>query len=214
MRRTKILLVFFTFLLLFSWFTSSGIWNRINGSNSLNLKKEHITDNATIEKLKQRSTEVMPLIKKNHFNSQLCFFVDMGISSGKNRFFVYDLAGDSVLKKGLVAHGSCDAGFQADPIFSNKINSGCSATGKYKIGSSYFGSFGLAYKLYGLDSSNSNAYNRNIVLHSYSCVADEETGSIPLCNSRGCPMVSPHFLDQLKQVINHSSKPILLWIYE
>jgi hypothetical protein len=209
---SKCLLTFFALVPSFAWFNSAGIWKKSEPS-SLHEKRSNLSE-ATLLKFKQKSTEVLPFIRKNHFNSQLCFFVDMSISSGKKRFFVYDLSGDSVLKQGLVAHGSCDAGFQVSPTFSNKVNSGCSATGKYKIGGSYFGTFGLAYKLHGLDSSNSNAYNRNIVLHSYSCVPDEETGSTPLCNSRGCPMVSPGFLDQLKPIINSSGKPILLWIFE
>jgi hypothetical protein len=138
----------------------------------------------------------------------------MSITPGKNRFFVYDLMKDSILLQALVAHGSCDAGFQTDPAFSNTINSGCSSLGKYKIGNSYNGGFGLAYKLYGLDSSNKNAFVRNVVLHSYDCVPEQETDPIPICNSRGCPMVSPGFLNQLKFIINKSERPILLWIFE
>src|SRR5258705_3058319 len=213
MPTSKSLLTFFILILSFAWLSSSGVLKNSN-PNSISHEKRYELSEAILLKLKQRSTDVMPFIKKNHFNSQLCFFVDMSISSAKNRFFVYDLASDSVLKKGLVAHGSCDAGFRVNPTFSNKANSGCSAMGKYKIGGSYNGNFGLAYKLYGLDSSNCNAFNRNIVLHAYDCVPDEETEPVPLCNSRGCPMVSPHFLDQLKPIINSSSKPILLWIFE
>jgi hypothetical protein len=137
----------------------------------------------------------------------------MKIASGKERFFVYDLDRDSILIAGLVAHGSCDNGFQADPVFSNTVNSGCSSIGKFKIGKSYNGRFGLAYKLYGLDSSNSNAYERTIVLHSYKCVPGQETYPLPICNSRGCPMVAPGFLEKLKAYLDNSEKPVLMWIY-
>ena len=117
----------------------------------------------------------------------------MKIASGRNRFFVYDLQKDSILFSGLVAHGSCDNGFQMEANFSNKVNSGCSCLGKFSIGNSYNGRFGTAYKLYGLDSSNSNAYERSIVLHSYDCVPEQEIYPLPVCNSRGCPMVSLAF---------------------
>jgi hypothetical protein len=147
-------------------------------------------------------------------SNEVCFLIDMSIASGKSRFFVYDLTKDSILLQGLVAHGSCNAGFQTESSFSNKENSGCSSLGKYKIGNSYYGKFGLAYKLYGLDSSNKNSFERNIVLHSYDCVPELETDPIPICNSRGCPMVSPGFLNQLKPIINQSERPILLWIFE
>ncbi len=150
----------------------------------------------------------------NRFNASVCFLVDMNVASGKNRFFVYDMEKDSLVLAGLVAHGSCDAGFQVNPGFSNTANSGCSSLGKYKIGNHYLGNFGLAYKLYGLDSLNSHAYQRNIVLHSYDCVPKQETDPIPICNSRGCPMVSPGFLNQLAVIIDKSKKPMLLWIFK
>ena len=48
----------------------------------------------------------------NNYNSKICFLADMNLPSGRNRFFVYDLQKDSVILSGLVAHGSCDNGFQ------------------------------------------------------------------------------------------------------
>jgi hypothetical protein len=166
------------------------------------------------DRLHSKVFSLKEFITSHSYNEEVCFLIDMRIASGKNRFFVYDLIKDSVLLQGLVAHGSCNEGFQTAPGFSNKVNSGCSALGRYKIGNSYTGKFGLAYKLYGLDSSNKNAFERNIVLHSYSCVPEQETNPIPICNSRGCPMVSTGFLNQLYPIINRSERPILFWIFE
>ncbi len=166
------------------------------------------------DRLKLKAFSLKEFITSHNYNKEVCFLVDMSIASGKSRFFVYNLTKDSILLQGLVAHGNCDAGFQTEHSFSNKVNSGCSSLGKYKIGSSYNGRFGLAYKLYGLDSSNKNAFERNIVLHSYSCVPEQETDPIPIRNSRGCPMVSPGFLNQLKLIINKSEKPLLLWLFK
>jgi L,D-transpeptidase catalytic domain len=166
------------------------------------------------EKLQSKAKALKLFAEKKNFNPDICFLIDMSIASGKKRFFVYDVAKDSVMLEGLVAHGSCDDGFQADPVFSNKINSGCSCLGRFKVGYSYNGNFGTAFKLTGLDSSNNNAFDRTIVLHSYECVPEEETYPLPICNSRGCPMVSPGFFAQLKPIIKQSKKPLLLWIYE
>jgi hypothetical protein len=165
------------------------------------------------KRLKAVALSIKKYVVANNYNSQICFLVDMDLPSGKNRFFVYDLQNDSVVLSGLVAHGSCDKGFQIDANFSNKENSGCSCFGKFKIGNSYNGRFGLAYKLYGLDSSNSKAYERAIVLHSYDCIPDQEVYPLPVCNSRGCPMVSSAFLKKLKLYIKSSDKPVLLNIY-
>jgi hypothetical protein len=97
------------------------------------------------------------------------------------------------------------------PSFLNTDGSNCTSLGRYRIGALYTGRFGRAYKLYGLDSTNSQAFRRNIVLHSFSYVPDAETDPYAICNSLGCPMVSPGFLQQLEPLINHSSRPILLW---
>jgi hypothetical protein len=165
-------------------------------------------------RLKDKAASLKEFAITRGYNKETCFLVDMNVASGKNRFFVYDLANDSVILEGLVAHGSCDRSFLLNPLFSNTKECGCSSAGKYKIGAGYKGRFGKAYKLYGLDSSNSNAFSRNIVLHSYDCVPEQETDPIPICNSRGCAMTSPGFLKKLESFINHSKKPVLLWIFE
>jgi L,D-transpeptidase catalytic domain len=169
---------------------------------------------ANFAKLTAKVETLKSFTRKNNYNEEVCFLIDMSIESGKKRFFVFNIKNDSILLSGLAAHGSCDDGFKIKPSFSNKVNSGCSCLGKFKIGNSYAGNFGIAYKLYGLDSSNSNAFARNVVLHSYGCVPEQETDPLPICNSRGCPMVAPGFLEKLKPVINQSKKPVLLWILD
>jgi hypothetical protein len=99
--------------------------------------------------------------------------------------------------------------------YSNVVGSGCTSLGKYKIGNSYVGKWGYSYKLHGLDSTNNNAFERTVVLHSHSCVPNEVTDG-EICQSNGCPTVSPDFLvPDLKKIINTPLKsPVLLWIYE
>jgi L,D-transpeptidase-like protein len=164
--------------------------------------------------LKPRLNQITQYALNNGFSTQYFFFIDMSISSGKNRFFVYEMDKDSVELEGLVSHGSCNTKFLEQARFSNTPNCGCSSLGKYKVGPSYQGEFGKAYRLYGLDTSNSNALKRGIVLHGFRPVPDEEIYPRALCNSFGCPMVSPAFLDRLSGIIEKSSKPILMWVYK
>lgn len=205
--------VFFIFLLLFSWFTSSGIWKRIKANNSILSIKEYHSENSEVEKLKKKSTEAISFIKKNGYNESVCFFIDMTFPSGQNRFFVYDVVKDSIQKSGLVTHGRCNKMWLEGRKYSNEPGCGCASLGKYKIGNSYNGRFGLAYKLYGLDKTNNNAFKRFVVLHSHECVRETEVQD-EICQSDGCPTVSPQFLQHLKPVIKQSSTPILLWIFE
>ena len=152
-------------------------------------------------------------IAAHDFNTELCFLIDMRIPSGKNRFFVYNLQTDSVETAGLVTHGSGVSNSSNIPNFSNTPNSNCTSLGKYRIGKLYRGKFGLAYKLYGLDNTNSKAFDRFVVLHSHACVPNDEVAPEVICESWGCPTVAPAFLTQLQSYIDVSSKPILLWIY-
>jgi len=213
MPKAKAFLVFFVFLLLFSWFSSSAIRKRVKANTSLHLKKEYATKNITAEKLKQKSVEASSFAKKNGYNSSVCFLVDMSLSSGQNRFFVYNMGKDSIQQSGLVTHGRCNQMWLEGRKYSNEPGCGCSSLGKYKVAYSYQGTFGLAYKLHGLEKTNSNAFKRFVVLHSHECVPESEVKD-EICQSDGCPTVSPQFLQQLKPIINGSSKPILLWIYE
>lgn len=210
--------LFFTFFLVASVFLCSAyfFWYRPECKPARAGAYSHTIDKASKEfdRLKTKAVSLKEFAEAAGYNKEICFLVDMTIVSGKSRFFVYDLSKDSILSQGLVAHGSCDKDFQVNPAFSNTKNCGCSSLGKYKVGGGYKGRFGWAYKLQGLDSSNSNAFERNIVLHSYDCVPEQETDLVPICNSRGCPMVSPGFLKQLEPVIDHSKKPVLLWVFE
>jgi hypothetical protein len=153
-------------------------------------------------------------LSRHGFNASVCFLVDMRLPSGKNRFFVYDLRGDSVLTAGLVAHGCGNRNFSDEPVFSNVDGSGCTSLGRYRVGYKYWGQFGEAYKLYGLDTSNSRAFARNVVLHAYMGVPERETYPNPICNSLGCPMVSNGFFKTLQPVIEKSGKPICLWVFD
>jgi L,D-transpeptidase catalytic domain len=150
---------------------------------------------------------------KNGFNNRYCFLVDMKMPSGSKRFHVFDLQNNQIIQSGLVAHGSGNQHLSDSIVFSNVVGSNCTSLGRYKIGKPYFGKFGLAYKLYGLDKTNSNAFNRFVVLHAHACVPDKTVEPLQICESWGCPTVSPVFLSSLKTYIEKSEQPLLLWIF-
>jgi len=176
------------------------------------VKKAELSE-AVLIRLKQKATSLKLYDQPGNYNSQYCFLIDMRIASGKKRFFIYNLEKDSIELSGLVAHGTGSGRGGKELYFSNEPNSNCTSLGKYKIGNSYNGSFGLAFKLYGLDKTNSRAFERFVVLHSHSCVPEDEVSPLPICQSWGCPTVSPAFLISLKKYIDAAGKPILLWIY-
>lgn len=175
--------------------------------------KEKNPENTAVKTLHTKASTAKQYAKRNQYNQDICFLIDMKLRSGAERFFVYDLKADSVLTSGVVTHGRCNENWLKGRKYGNTPGCGCTSLGKYKIGQAYHGRFGLAYKLHGLDSSNNNAFKRFVVLHAHECVPDKEVWS-EICQSDGCPTVSATFLQQLKTIINRSKHPVLLWIYE
>jgi hypothetical protein len=203
--------IFFVILfsLLFYWgYSSFTKMGRVPASKALTLTE--ITNKRINNEVK---TIKEFLAAKPNYSSEIVFLVDMKIMSGRNRFFIYDLSKNEVIDEGLVAHGvGSETGVQNTLKFSNVNNSLATSLGKYSIGESYSGQFGKAYKLYGLDKSNSNAFLRNIVLHKYSKMPYEEQIE-PVCNSYGCPMVNETYYKRIEKILDASEKDILLNIY-
>lgn len=165
-------------------------------------------------RLNQQAAGLKKFAKQHGYNDQLAFFVDMKEGSGLARFVIYNLANNTIEKTGLVTHGRCNKLWLYGRSYSNKIGSGCTSLGIYKIGSSYQGRFGLAYKLHGLSPTNSNAYARYVVLHAMECVPEQPVHPEPICQSDGCPAVSPAFMKTLNTIIKQQKKPILLHMYD
>jgi hypothetical protein len=185
--------------------------------SSLSVEKLHRSSSLTTlteQRLLDRVKTIKQFISTNSkYNNELAFFIDMRIMSGKNRFIVYDLKNDKIVDQGLVAHGIGSETLNNEELkFSNANSSFCTALGKYYIGNDYLGKFGKAYKLYGLDPTNSNAFNRSIVLHKHDKVPYEEQDRA-ICHSLGCPMVNEIYYGRIEKLIDTSKRNIILDIY-
>lgn len=198
MKKTAFILLF----ILIAFITYKAIWS----TKSVN--------HETISRIDSQVNQVKKVIKNDsRFNKDIAFLVDMKIPSGKNRFFIYDLKNNKIIDKGIVAHGSgSETGVKGKLKFSNVPNSLSTSLGNYYIGNSYYGKFGKAYRMYGLDETNSNAFKRDIVFHYYYDVPYEEKDGY-ICNSFGCPMVSKRYFEKIAKIIDNSKSNILLSIY-
>lgn len=213
MKIVRLLLLSGTIIVAVAWFSASTPSEKKAALPASRKETRSSYLNKTMEKLEQKAADAKKFAEKKGFNETTCFLIDMSLASGQNRFFIYDLKKDSIQAAGPVAHGNCFEYWLEGRRYSNVVGSGCTSLGKYKIGTSYTGKWGYSYKLHGLDSTNSNAFERTVVLHSHSCVP--ETGTTDeICQSNGCPTVSPGMLLKLKAIINNSKKPLLLWIYD
>lgn len=170
--------------------------------------------NNTIDYLpKSKISELKNYIKGKNYNQDLAVFINFKVHSGKYRYFVYDLKNDKILQKAVVAHGDGSVTENSNALqFSNVDGSHQSSLGKYEIKESYSGKFGKAYRLDGLDQTNSNARSRAIVLHSYYCISDKESEDLA-CLSFGCPMLSKNAFNETAKFIDPSKKTIILYAF-
>lgn len=124
---------------------------------------------------------------------------DFSLPSRAPRFHVVNLADGSV-ESHLVAHGR-----GSDPSrtgwlerFSNEPHSNATSAGAYRTGSFYVGAHGHSMRLEGLDSTNSNALSRAIVVHGAWYVSEGVLGdSGILGRSQGCFAVANSSLPEI-----------------
>jgi hypothetical protein len=167
-------------------------------------------------KFDERVASALQYCIANKLNTSYCILVDMSIASGKNRLFVHDFKNNKVIIAGLCAHGSGGGSTPFKVVFSNKVNSNCSSLGRYKLGARASSKWGINvhYKMHGLESSNSNAYKRVVVLHSYTPVPEYEIYPYGLFGvSRGCPVVADLTMIAIDNLLKNGEKNMLLWIY-
>jgi L,D-transpeptidase catalytic domain len=167
-----------------------------------------------------KAKEALTFCRAKGLNTDWCVLVDMSIHSGLKRLYVYDFKLKKAVDSALVSHGCGQNpwgqdGSKTNPQFSNSDGSHLSALGKYKIGSRGWSNWGIHvnYKMHGLESSNSNAMGRLIVLHSWEAVVDEEVFPNGTPEGWGCPALSNEFMKLLDQKLQKAKQPVLFWIY-
>lgn len=181
------------------------------------LETDNILKETAYNRIKAKADSAKAFCKQKGFSTKQCFLVDFSIHSGKNRFFIWDFEKDTIILSSLCCHGYGKKSTQSKPVFSNVEGSYCSSLGHYKIGDRAYSQYGINvhYKLHGLDKTNSNAFKRWVVLHSYQHVPESEIypSHLPLGYSLGCPVISDDAMRKVDTILKKTSKPIMLWIY-
>ncbi len=204
----------YTFLLVFS--------TSFIGCNNP-VTKNKVTENPTINisQTKTKAKQALKFCKTQHFNTEFCILIDMSLHSGLKRFLVWDFKKDTIFNSFLVGHGCGDNPWNHDfskdnPKFSNTDGSHCSSLGKYKIGERAHSDWGVhvKYVLHGLESTNSNAFKRFIVFHSWEVISDEEVYPDGTPEGWGCPTISDNSFKIIDPLLKSSAKPVLMWIYK
>ncbi|RYZ31017.1 MAG: murein L,D-transpeptidase catalytic domain family protein [Chitinophagaceae bacterium] len=136
---------------------------------------------------------------------------DFSQSSRRKRLYVIDVRAKKMLVNTYVAHGRNSGGEFANK-FSNRPESHQSSLGFYVTRQTYFGGYGLALKIDGVERGiNDRANERNIVVHGSHYIGEKFLRNNPF-NGRsfGCPAIPAA---QTPKVINSIKDGSCLFIY-
>lgn len=141
-------------------------------------------------------------------NDNYLVVIDYSQHSSRKRFYLINLNNGSV-ERHNVAHG-----LGSDPDkdgyaqkFSNVEGSKATSLGFYRTLGTYSGKHGYSLLLQGLSSTNSNAYDRAIVIHGADYVSD---GSSYAGRSWGCPALD---MDVRSSVITRIKNGALIYAW-
>lgn len=172
------------------------------------------------ERFRQHARLARTYCREQGMNTSICLLADMSEHSGRARLVVWDMKKDTLIAAGLVSHGCGSRPWGKDrsreqPVFSNQPDSHCSSLGKYKIGQRGYSEWGIHvnYLLHGLEATNSNALPRQVVLHGWDAIPDQEVYPDGTPEGWGCPAVSNAYMSRLDTLLRRQPKPVLLWLY-
>lgn len=138
-------------------------------------------------------------------NPQYVAIVDYSAPSTQRRFYFINLRTGSV-EKYYTSHGIGSGQGNYAYKFSNTKDSRQTSLGMYLTGEVYTGSYGKTLRMYGLQRSNDQAYNRDIVVHGAWYVGEDFINSTDpktglargrLGLSWGCPALSLSMAEKL-----------------
>lgn len=149
-------------------------------------------------KAKIRPKDDAPYIANRNVSikSDYLAIIDFSQSSVAQRLYVMNLNSGTV-DKYFVAHGR-GSGVRIARKFSNIEGSKMSSLGFYLGGSPYYGGHGESMSLYGLEKSNDQAVQRDVVMHGADYVSQDFINlNGRLGRSWGCPAVNTDVISKL-----------------
>ena len=160
----------------------------------------------------ERAKELLEYCRREGYNTRVALFVDLSRHSGRRRFVVWDMVRMVPIFTCPVSHGS---GSERSHVrsayarFSNEDGSHLSSLGRAVVAERYEGRYGVAYRLDGLDATNTNLRSRYVVLHGW-----EHTTSYPIwpratVGSFGCPVLSRRMMARVDELLRQEKGVIL-----
>ena len=163
-----------------------------------------------------RAAELYAFCQERGFNIRVALMMDLGCHSGRRRFVVWDFQQGKALHSFPASHGSGSAQSHVRSAYakcSNEDGSHLSSIGKCLIAERYEGHYGVAYRLDGLEESNSALRERCVVLHGWRYTTSFPVYPFPTVGSWGCPVLSRRAMRKVDEILQQEEK-VALWLYK
>lgn len=155
-------------------------------------------------RIKSRAVALREYCRKEGYNTNVALFVDLSRHSGRNRFVAWDFERNVAIFICPVSHGSgseCSHVRSAYAHVSNEDGSHLSSEGRALVSERYEGRYGVAYRLDGLDASNSNLRSRCVVLHGWEYTTSFPIWPLATVGSFGCPVLSRRMMQRVDKIL-------------
>ena len=167
-------------------------------------------------RLSSYAKELCDFCRSNGYNGRVGLLMDLSRHSGLRRFVVWDFEKAKALHKFPASHGSGSPRSHVRSAYaacSNVDGSHLSSLGRALVAERYEGRYGVAYRLDGLDESNSALRQRCGVLHGWQYTTSFAIYPLPTVGSWGCPVLSRRAMKMLDKILQQEQN-VVLWVYK
>lgn len=164
---------------------------------------------------RKRAAELLLFCRERGYNDKVLLLWDLSRHSGRRRFVVWNVEEDRPEYAFVVSHGSGKVKSHCLSAYarcSNQENSHLSSEGRALIAQRYEGRYGVAYRLDGLDESNSLLRKRCVVLHGWRYTTWLPIFPLPTVGSWGCPVLSLKAMQKMDEILRREQR-VVLWAY-
>lgn len=157
-------------------------------------------------RVEERASELLKFCRTEGYNTRIALLVDLARHSGLRRFVVWDFERNAPIFTCPVSHGS---GSQRPHLrsayarLSNEDGSHLSSEGRALVSERYEGRYGVAYRLDGLETTNSNLRSRCVVLHGWEHTTSFPIWPIATAGSFGCPVLSRRMMARVDELLRN-----------
>ncbi len=169
-----------------------------------------------LKRFRQQAVEAAKYCRDKGYNQHIVLLWDVSIHSGRRRFVVWNIAENRVEHVFLASHGSGSSRSHVPSAYAKVSNEDCShlsSVGRALVAERYVGRYGVAYRLDGLDETNSEMRKRCIVLHGWCYTTSFPIWPLPTVGSWGCPVLSRRDMKILDKILQQEQS-VVLWAYK